>query len=473
MLHHLGYLFAVVVACRYVIPSELVDKSRLSELKDTFEAAVAQTVLEHPLLHVGLVGEGSKQPSWAELRQIDLSKHIQWRDSESSRNTYHSVIPSQLDSQFDDLENRPGWRVTVLHDLENRQLEVIFAWNHANVDGISGKIFHKRFLQNLNALEQGAKLAALDNHTLILPPLVGNARFPPPQEHTAKYTITPGFLLSSAWKEMKRSLPITKPKTTTQATWAPIRTSPFATRVRGFSTTKKDTVQKLLATCRKHHTTLTGLFHALILVSLASQLGSGATPAFAGGTALNMRRFSSSPPPDQADQMMANFVSDVRHHFDPKETAEIREALATSPGDTAAVWDVVWRIAARVHGEIQAKLDAGTRDDIIGLMRFVGDWRQTITGQARKPRALSWNLSNIGVLVSGDKNGEGGAWECERAVFALGGEVTGAAFNVGVISVQDKGLDVAVSWQACAVDDGIGEQLVADMDSWIKELAEL
>ena len=76
MLHHLGYLFGVVVSCQYTIPSTLRARPGLP-LRVLFERAVAQTVLEHPLLQVGLVGEGSTRPTWAELQQVDLSWHIE------------------------------------------------------------------------------------------------------------------------------------------------------------------------------------------------------------------------------------------------------------------------------------------------------------------------------------------------------------------------------------------------------------
>jgi hypothetical protein len=71
-------------------------------------------------------------------------------------------------------------------------------------------------------------------------------------------------------------------------------------------------------------------------------------------------------------------------------------------------------------------------------------------------------VSNIGVVdgdVSSQEGGEKSAWCCERAAFVIGGEVTGAVFNIGVVSVKGKGLEIAVSWQNCAVKSGLGEQL--------------
>ncbi|KAK4448766.1 alcohol acetyltransferase-domain-containing protein [Podospora aff. communis PSN243] len=505
MLHNLGYLYGVVVSCQYAIPNKFAHDSGLSQLKETFEMAVAQTVLDHPMLRVGLVGEGSKQPAWVELQRVDLGWHMQWRDGKS--HLLQDIIPSQLDARFGDLETRPGWRLVALHNLPSRQLDVVFAFNHANFDGISGKIFHESLLRNLNVTKTGDKLEALNHSTHILSlPAVDQTTFPAPQEHTAPYTVSPHYLLSNAWQELRPSLPLLVPKPTTQATWAPIRTHPFATRVQTFSISATDgTLPRLLAACRAHHTTLTGLLNAIILVSLATELDTNSAPAFTGGTALNMRRFSSaspspfpspsstpspSSPKFDPNKTITNSVSDIKHPFNASETANLRRLLQKrSPGaphwGDATLRDTIWSIAARVRAEIQAKLDAGTRDDSIGLMRFVGDWRRTVIGQTRKGRSVAWNLSNVGVLGGDILDGGGGGlsggggedldgvWECERAEFVLGGEVTGAAFNVGVISVRGKGLDVAVSWQDCAVDEVLGGRVVGHMEGLMKELSQL
>ena len=141
---------------------------------------------------------------------------------------YRNIVRSQLDSRFNDLENRLGWRPRVLHDSDMGRLEVVFGWNHANFDGISGKIFHETLQRNLNAQNHEAHFAWLDkNSTLLLTRIVHGA-FPLPQEQTANYRVTPGYLLSSAWKELRPSL--LRRKTTTQATWAPIRSPPLETR---------------------------------------------------------------------------------------------------------------------------------------------------------------------------------------------------------------------------------------------------
>ena len=435
--------------------------------------AVGRTILEHPLLRVVLVGEDSKKPVWAELKEIDIRWLAEWWEVETPCDLafrYQNTIPTHLDSRFPDLENRPGWKVTLLHDSQSRHLEVVFAWNHANFDGVSGKIFHETLLRHLN------HPVPSEGSEPFLSGEVSPDTFPPPQEHWAEYTVTPAYLLSSAWKELRPRL--LTPKPTTQAAWAPIHTTPFETRVRGLSVDHQALKQTLDA-CRKHHTTLTGLLNAVTLISLAAQLDEGTAPAFAGGTALNMRRFSAPTEELKAENTMANFVSAVEHHFNADETKEIRKVCGRDSSGapyTQKVLDMVWKVASQVRDQIQARLDKGTRNDIVGLMRFVNDWRGTVKGQTEKPRSLSWNVSNIGVLDGDGSSTEThvkNAWRCERAAFVMGGEVTGAVFNIGAVSVQGgRSLEIAVSWQNCAVESRIGEQLVKDLESWLKWTSE-
>jgi len=444
-------------------------------VKVLFIQAIRQTILEHPLLRVVLIGEDSKRPGWAGLKEIDIRWLVSWIEVESPHDLthhYQTTIPSHLDSRFPDLENRPGWKVTLLHDPHNQHIEVIFAWNHANFDGVSGKIFHETLLRHLNHPAP----SETSDETFISGEVDTNT-FPPPQEHWAKYPITPTYLLSSAWKEFRPRLLTPKTTANTKATWAPLRTTPFETRVRGFSV-DHHSLTKLLHKCREHNTTLTGLLNAVVLFSLSSQLDEQTAPAFAGGTALDTRRFSSPINSLIPENTMANFVSAVEHHFTVAEMKEIRKVLgggSSGVPHTQEVQGMVWKIASRVREEIQARLDKGTRNDIVGLMRVVTDWRGTVKSQTRKPRSLSWNVSNIGVLDGGGLSEEGSGdavWRCGRAAFVMGGEVAGAAVNVGAVSVKGKGLEVSVSWQDCAVEVGVGEQLVKDLESWLRWMSE-
>ena len=511
-LHLLDYLRAVVIACRYSIPEPLRHQTD-AELQRSLVLAVAQTVLRHPLLHVGLAREDSKEPLWVRVDTVDLACHVQFlRDDDHSQTDdvfLQTVVQSQLNTRFPDLALRPGWRVAAWRTRDANYLQVAFAWNHANFDGMGAKIFHRDLLRELNRPRPEAMARLLDEHRILTVPPVPDARFPPPQETVEKYSVSPGFLLSAVWKELRPKAKVALPlvgssgkatsRTSTDATWAPVQPSlPFKT-LTSISSVDNAALQLILAACRAHETTLTGLLHAIVLVSLASQLGENKAPAFSSVTALDARHFTTPKPTAfpwfEPKSTMANYVTVASHEFDRSLVQAVRERMSrgvpppsatskdkqgTSPPDRE-MEDLIWSIGTRVRQEIQQKLDKGTHNDNTGLMKFVGDWRSQMKAHVTKPRGSAWNVSNLGVFTDDgdsllnaaapDGNVSGGGWAIEQAVFALGGEVPGSVFQIGVVSVRGKELCVAVSWQEGVVEAGLGEKLAADLRDWLRRIA--
>ena len=147
------------MSCRYAVPQALSGPDSRKQLRETFESAIAHAVLEHPLLHVGLIGAPSRKPSWTRLETIDFRNHVEWKPVEDAAELeplYRDTMQRHLDTEFPDLESRPGWRIAILHQLpEARSLQVIYSWNHTNHDGISAKIFHQAILRRLNEIHSG------------------------------------------------------------------------------------------------------------------------------------------------------------------------------------------------------------------------------------------------------------------------------------------------------------------------------
>ena len=439
---------------------------------------MAQSVLRHPLLHVGLAGEDSKKPAWVAIDTVDLGWHIQFLDVDPSPEeelVCQSILQSQLDSTFLEQEKRPGWRMVAWQTKDAKFLQTVFAWNHACFDGMSGKKFHEEVLRQLNTPRAEEIRSLLKNHILSVP--ATGEKFPPTQEQVEDYSMGVGYVLSEVWKEVRPKA--LRPRYTTLAMWAPICKAPFRTQVRTFAI-DGPALHKILAACRSNRTTLTGLLHATILMSLASQLDQEMAPAFSGVTAVDVRRFTPPGFPWMVpDSTMANFVAIKPHEFHSPEVRAIRErikgASRTDIINLAALEDLLWATAARVRQEIRQKLDMRTHNDSVGLMKLVGDWRQQMKSQLGKPRPSSWNVSNIGVLdgnaVLAQTPVEQRKWSVEQLIFALGGEVTGAVLQIGAVSVSEKRLCVAVSWQDCAVQAAIGEKLTMDLERGLGHIA--
>ncbi|EHK41172.1 uncharacterized protein TrAtP1_004599 [Trichoderma atroviride] len=506
-LHLLGLYRSTIVTCRYNIPNECVDEGAQGQLMDKLEQAIAAAVLRHPFLQVGVVGDDSKCPHWVQLESINLAHHIQWQlliegSAEEYQSLYNSSLREQLDTKFSNLQTRPAWRIVVLRSKGNlSHLDLMFVWNHPIADGMSGKIFQETVLRHLNDPVSVTERPLLQDH--VVRPSATAERLPPPMEKMVKFPVSLGFAAATAWQELKPSF--LAGDHSTNATWAPIRLEPYETTQRIISL-DNDTLQNILSACRQNKTTLTGLFHAAVLISLATQLMDKEAPAFASITALNLRRHmpssSEGPLEFEADQTMANFVSRQMHKFDETLVKRIRHLAAICRKSSIssnvncepnlerlagsdALTEVLWATAARVRGEIQERLDLGLKNDIVGLMGLVRDWRSQMKQDLKKPRAVAWNVTNLGVMdgklgaaeiaqaqdandnmpkgISGSKG-----WSVSRAVFSLSADVTEAFIHISPMAIKAGDLTIEISWQRGLIDDNICERLTAGVGEWLR-----
>lgn len=205
----------------------------------------------------------------------------------------------------------------------------------------------------------------------------------------------------------------------------------------------------------------------------------------------------------EVDQTIGNFVSRQIHKFDESLVKKIRNLAAksresTTPSEgncepnlqelagTKALRDVLWAVAARVRGEIQQRLDLGLKNDIVGLMGLVRDWRSQLKQEIKKPRAVAWNVTNLGVMDgklggaeivqaqdSSNDNMPNGVsdpkgWSVSRAVFSLSADVTEAFIHISPMAVKGGDLTIEVSWQRGLIDDSICERLAAGVGEWLR-----
>ncbi|KAI0872419.1 alcohol acetyltransferase-domain-containing protein [Hypoxylon argillaceum] len=491
----LRFFGGTIVNCRYTIPPCLATPELQHEdVVARFEDALARVVLEHPALRLDTVNVNTKRPAWIAIGQVDFAHHVQWEDVNGSEEDAAAAaaeheemlrerIETLLDEPYAGLAGRPKWRVLVLFKKGAAPfLDVVFDYSHAFGDGISGKIFHETLLRVLNTGAASGKQTshpALANRVLTIPPTA--AALPPPVEKRARFPVAAKFALSTAWRELMPpglALP-----SSANANWAPIRPAPFRTRL-GIFNVEPAALKGILAACRAHDTTVTALLHALLLVSMAARLPANKATAFTGITALDLRRYLDA----DAARTMADYVSQTPHQFGADVVREIRGAITEAAAAAAASGDddpapspalaaLVWRCAARVRGEIRKRLDDGLRDNLVGLMRLVPDWRAQFRVEASKARPYSFFVTNLGVLdgdgggggAATEPNGEaGGRWGVAHSVFATSPEVCGAAFQVSPISVRGGALCVSCSWQDCVVDVELAEAIVADLERWLR-----
>ena len=480
-MHTLDHYRGTVIACRYCLPSSLNRPESLDTLKGKFYDAIARVVLVQPHLQVGLIGENSKNPAFVRLNNLDIRNHVDWKsidDPSHFETLYLELMQLQLDSRYDHLSTRPGWRVIILHKIGAEFMQVLYVWNHPHHDGMSGKIFHQNLLRKLNEnFGQNKELMFevsedSDNWILHLPD--SSSKLPPNPEILTPWPMTPAFLIKTLWKELKQSSIF--PPGKMHAHWAPIKSSPFTTRFRSFMV-DNDTLTKVVCACRPHQTTLTGLVQALVLVSMTCALED--MEGFASRTPYDLRQILPSNtmqyPWLKPRESMCNYVSVVDHVFNAELVTTIRSRMKAESIDSslpADLMDTVWSVAARVRRKIQARLDSGVRNDLIGIMKFVPDWRNQRQSEASKTRYLSWLVTNLGVLDRGiaDTQEQEEGWSLRSAELVLSTEVSSAAISVSIVTVKGEQMCVTCSWQDCVVDSGLGERLAGDLQRWLNQI---
>ncbi|KAH7152857.1 alcohol acetyltransferase-domain-containing protein [Dactylonectria macrodidyma] len=478
-LFQLDLYCGTTIICRYAIPENLRDPSVHDKLVDFWERAVADTVLQHPLLQVGIVGRDSKHPAWVQLDHIDLSQHIEWRvfdNLESYEATFDKTLKEEIDTKFASPETRPGWRVIVSRLSAENLLDVFFVWSHTNTDGTGGKLFHETLLQSLNKLQNESSESTLDNHLVKTTATAQN--LPPPQDTVGKFSFTPQFTAAMLWKEFKPQIFATKKPP--HKLLAPLHLTQTGTQSRRLSIDNA-TLQNVLAACRTHKTTLTGLLHGITLVSLVNLYKEEAPTELISESPLNLRRFLPSRPPAfpefEPSKAIGNFVTKMDHIYDETLVSKIQglaRGASTESETIAALEDVMWSVSKTVRQELKDKLDMGLKNELCGLMKLVGDYRGYFKDQMKKPRDSSWLVTNLGVIDGGLSAGTNSetaqSWSIERAHFSIGANLISSNLSICPVAVKGGPLVIGFSWQDEAVDNKLGEGAVAGIDAWLKHI---
>ena len=228
------------------------------------------------------------------------------------------------------------------------------------------------------------------------------------------------------------------------------------------------------------------MLHGLALLSLASKLEENTAPAFASLTAIDQRRFLPVYPPKypwlNPSTAMANYVSNSTHEFESTFVQQIRSRLGGKPHEeklSAELLDLVWSAASKVREDIKKRLQNGLKNDRLALMKFVPDARALIEKEARKPRALSWGISNLGMMDGtgkGETNPvgeESRTWSIQRAQFTLSAHVPDAALLIDAVSLKGAELVITCTWQDTVVGDTLANRFVEDLKRWLAQIGGL
>ncbi|KAI0395850.1 hypothetical protein F5Y17DRAFT_473888 [Xylariaceae sp. FL0594] len=517
-------------------------------LMPLLEHALASVIHDQPILGVGIAGEDTSDPAFVLVEQIDMRRMLEWRElrppdaaaeggvqmngeeeeEEEREKAYENLLLRCLETyherSWEDLASKPGWKVIVHHDSRQLDiwhshrahhedstvdseshstslclsLDISFCFHHGYADGRSAYIFHRDLLRALNyqlnsSTNVHPAVPLLQGHILHIskPPAIS-----PPMEDLIPFTMSWGFILSMVWREVL--YPLLKPffriiqskrdgedRDALPWTGAPIDPSNPKMHIRMVRVGSSDRdLEAILARCRGHNASLTGLIHAL--ASASSSFKPGET-MHSLVTSLTVHHDV-----DAIKALVFQSKKGAREVFeDVEEKEEDQEATAA-----------VWTFAAEMTARLRSRAKTLPRDDILALAGLVGDWHAFMRAKFGKEREATWELSNLGSLSAEDagfapisdpdtntdsdtssidadrKTDNRGTWVIDRAIFTQGPLPLGAAMNVNVAGVapgtgREKGVGnviITVTWQDGIVETELMDGLAKDLEMWLTEI---
>lgn len=424
------------------------------------------------MLRVGISHEGSANPEFIALHNIDFQQLIDWR----SRTDHYddAILQKSLEKQHDQtwqhVDSQPPWKIIVnqppasQHNAGTYFVDISFAFHHVLGDAESGLIFHRDLARALNR-NVNVSPSAIDRKHDVLS-IKPATNLPGPLEDVVPLRTSwvyivciVGFMIWSkiapAWL---RPDPAKGPWGGPKITFEPFKTSLSIIDI------PDSTVSATIKKCREKGTTLTPLLHALILRSLSSRLDSTDAASFRASTPISLRRFA-NPGFDRLNTIHCLVTA---HSFDYKESL-VPTIRATGEDSDAGIWSA----ATSLGQSLSSKVSSLPKNDQMGLLGFVSDWKIFWADKLGTFRNESWACSNAGSLKMADAGSQanGDAWTIDRLVFTQGALPTGAAFQVSVAGVQNKGITITLSCQSGVIDEALVRAVGEDMEAALSGFA--
>ncbi|KAK2608610.1 Alcohol acetyltransferase [Conoideocrella luteorostrata] len=473
-LHNMGGYLSVTITCRYHSPrpGQKIDSAFLYP-------ALGRVVSAQPMLHVGILNEHTTNASFCHIGEVNLANHVtfstldcetlvQYNDQIAIRHNWHH------DQRWQNIVTHPPWRVAVvepsaavLGELSGVQ-DITFSFHHALMDGTSGRLFHELLLAELNnQLQQPQQKATKEGK---ITPLSSVLYFPearqlPVIHATIRFTNSPAYFVKTLWKEFAPAMLCAK-KIVPWHGKAIDFALPYITITKPVDIPDR-ILTKLIITCRQHQTTITGLLHALILTSLATRLSPTEASSFAAATPISLRPFLNPEMDPKLKEHLCNVVTGCIQEFPPDVVDKLRR-----PTQDQTLDDTIWRVAQRVKNELNIRTSTLPKDDVSGLFKYVSDWFEFFKKKDGKPRAETWEISNIGVFKDRTQQTLQGVvsprYRVSRMYFSNGSMVTAAAVGIGVGSVPSGALTIAISWQKAVVADELMNGLAEDLLAYVR-----
>ncbi|KAM0542947.1 hypothetical protein ACHAPJ_012553 [Fusarium lateritium] len=176
--------------------------------------------------------------------------------------------------------------------------------------------------------------------------------------------------------------------------------------------------------------------------------------------------------------IVQNFVLLVNHTFNGTIVSDIRAQARVNNWSRQPIHDLepsIWEAAKTIRDDVEERLSTGLTNNVVGLMKLVPNWHDFHKAQEKKPREVSWNVTNLGVIdnypdADATTASQENVWSVAKARFTLSADIAGAAIQISVVSVKEGDLSIEISWQDLMEINEVCDQLVPDLEAWLRHL---
>ncbi|CUS10137.1 unnamed protein product [Tuber aestivum] len=433
--HTLNLYNNIGLTAHYTLPPALLTKPRI------FSALKALINL-HPPLAVTILGENTSEPRFARLKSIDLEEVVQTilLPGEDTAAELDTVLSEQHSQGFE-LGRVPGWKCLILRNYEdevgdvasgavggggNGRVWISFIYHHSIADGVSGLALHRSLL---SALSRPHKNPTFAGRYVVHPQ---RKAYPSSLESLIPLPLSLPRIVSEVWSKVY--FPPPPPPTLYTGSPTPTCPTPATTRTiyKSLHFAAK-TLKVLLSVSRRENTTITSLLTAIIATATFQAIP-GKFDKLTSSTPINLRRYV--PTEKIQEAAIGAYVASLQSEF------------SRSPPTPSNLFSI-----AREHtAQINDRLDAGTADLNVGMLRWVSDFFAFFKGKLGRQREDSFAVSNVGAW-----DGEAGV---DRVVFSQSGGVVGPAMEWCVVGVRGGGLVLGCTGCEGAVEARVLERVL-------------
>ncbi|KAL8845431.1 MAG: hypothetical protein Q9176_000067 [Flavoplaca citrina] len=432
----LGVYNSVIVTATYHVSVKFEDT--------TLRAAIPGLLRQHPPLCCYVVDGHTAEPKFGRLQHVNARDVLQTLQFQQGEHLARKL--QELHDQPWSRGPKPLWKLVLMREPQSMSdcsadsvLHIALVYHHVIGDGLSGIAFHQSLLRELQAMEQKGQNP---QHTPELISTPTSIKLTEPIEQLTSFPLSWMFLMKKILEEYAPRWLIGHPTTF----WAGLPTKsldelPYRTRIR-IVTIQPEKVTCLIKASREHAVSLTSLLTAAIASALAIKVP--AASSFLGLTPYTLRRVTGISMDEMVNQSTGFETTYPMGILD-----NIRKS--SSPAERLAS---LWATACYFHQQMQSELGKCPKDNLVGLLPYVIDSVSFYRKKFGKAREASWEISNLG-LCKPSPGPPSKTWTLDSMAFTQGAQPLGSAFTVNGVSVQEKSLTLAITWQDRVVDEDI------------------